>query len=534
MERNPWTRAVSVSAWVLVLFAVLVHVPYPLSGDQALFVYGSGRLLAGDRLYVEFWDNKQPGIYWFYLAARGLLGPTAAGVHGLEALWMIGVALLSYGIARRAGVSGTTSCLAPIASVVAFYSAAGAWHLTQIESLVGLPLLAVAAAAVLPSDTGAERLRNAALIGVGTGIVATFKLVLTVVPAGMCLLYAAWVVRTRRATAGRATTELLVPAVMAGALVVGGAALFLASRGGGPEAFWANFEYPLAAAREIPAAPVGRLIASAKWLLAALWPFLPLALAGAALAAEPAAASARRNQVRLLMIGWIMLGACAVLVQVFSWWEYHFALFFVPIGLLATIGLAELGARQHSSAAARAAFGAAVLVAALGVVSAAYRLGSKGLALKATSDLAPALPGDPITAEMGALDASVRDALGTAAPGRRLYVFGDPRLLLASGGSQAIPTHGWAWELMLESQWRELPGALAAAAPEAVYVSSFYQELLCRRSPALVAWLRESYDEQAPDALGGVWLLRSPASTVGVAGSGWTCGTGRALAASRN
>ncbi len=504
--------ALVVSAWVLVLLAILLHLPYPLSGDQALFLYGAGRLTEGDRLYVEFWDNKQPGIYWFYLAARRLFGPTAAAVHGLEALWMIGLALLSYWTVRRAGVDRTTSCLAPIAAVAAFYCAAGAWHLTQVESLVGLPLLAVAAAAVLPSETRAQRVRNAATMGIGTGIVATFKLVLGVVPAGMCLLYLAWLVRSRRSTVGRATIGVVVPVAVGSTLVVSTGALFLAIQGGGQEALWANFGYPLAAAREIRAAPFGRLVSSAKWLLGALWPFLPLALAGSILPTQPAAASARRQQVRLFMIGWIVLAAAALLVQKFSWWEYHFAVFFVPVGVLATIGLAEVRARQHASAVARTAFGVALLLVALGVGSAAYRLGSKGAR-------------DTLAAETEAVDTSVRERLGAPRPGRLVYVFGDPRLLLASGGRQAIPTHGWAWELMLESQWRELPEALAAAAPEAVYVASFYQPLLCRRSPAVVRWLREGYDEQAPDALGGVWLLRTPAPSGRVTGSKLACET---------
>ena len=77
-----------------------LHLWYPFSGDQALFALGADELRHGRHLYTDFWDNKQPGIYWFFLAARQLLGPGEFAVHAVELAWL---ALLSrpYRLASR-------------------------------------------------------------------------------------------------------------------------------------------------------------------------------------------------------------------------------------------------------------------------------------------------------------------------------------------------------------------------------------------------------------------------------------------------
>jgi hypothetical protein len=509
VARSAPVHAVALSASALVLLAAALHVPYPFSGDQALFAYGAQRLAAGDRLYLEFWDNKQPGIYWFYLIAARLFGPTPAGAHALEALWMLGTALASYAIARAAGAGRAAACLAPVAGVAAFYSVAGSWHLTQIEALAGLPLALAALAAAAPADTDTKRARASALIGLAAGVVAVLKLLLAIVPALMLLLYRAWVRSARLATAAGAAKQVLLPAATAGALVAGAAALQLTWRGGGPEVSWTTFVYPLAAVREIPAAPFGRLIAAVKWWAGGQLAFLPLAFVGM-LSASP---------VRKLMLAWIGAGALIVLVQKLSWWEYHLALFFVPVGILGALGAQRLCEWRRFGRAVRAALALAAAAAAVGVWLCAQRIAEKALAADAVGGRVSARA----SGDEAAIEASLRAVFGPAPGIRSLYVFGDPRLLLASGGRQAIPTHGWAWELMLESQWHELPEALANARPEAVYVASLYRPLICRRAPALVRFLEAEYVAQPPDRLGGVWLLRHSLPAAGGQAPRYSC-----------
>ena len=46
----------------------------PLDGDQALFLYFAQAIDNGERLYVDVWDMKQPGVFWFYWLGGRIFG----------------------------------------------------------------------------------------------------------------------------------------------------------------------------------------------------------------------------------------------------------------------------------------------------------------------------------------------------------------------------------------------------------------------------------------------------------------------------
>ena len=76
-----------------VLALGLIHLPYPFNWDPSLFTLGAQRLAAGGVLYRDFWDLKQPGIYWFCAVAGRFFGFSEPGVHLFELLWMMAFAL---------------------------------------------------------------------------------------------------------------------------------------------------------------------------------------------------------------------------------------------------------------------------------------------------------------------------------------------------------------------------------------------------------------------------------------------------------
>ena len=61
----PGTVASYILPLVVVVVLAGIHLPYPFAGDQALFLLGAAALDRGEVLYVDFWDIKQPGIYFF-------------------------------------------------------------------------------------------------------------------------------------------------------------------------------------------------------------------------------------------------------------------------------------------------------------------------------------------------------------------------------------------------------------------------------------------------------------------------------------
>ena len=66
-----------------------LNLNYPFVADQVVAMIGAKTIAAGGTLYLDFWDNKMPGLFWFYCLAGHLFGYTEFGVHLLELIWML-------------------------------------------------------------------------------------------------------------------------------------------------------------------------------------------------------------------------------------------------------------------------------------------------------------------------------------------------------------------------------------------------------------------------------------------------------------
>src|SRR5262249_7866699 len=80
---NPRLLGAAMTAGALAIVAALgaSRLEQPFHGDQAFFTVGAQKLAHGAVLYRDFWDFKQPGIYWFYEAAGRLFDFSERGVH---------------------------------------------------------------------------------------------------------------------------------------------------------------------------------------------------------------------------------------------------------------------------------------------------------------------------------------------------------------------------------------------------------------------------------------------------------------------
>ncbi len=77
------TGLLLVITWVVVIAITVPQAqsigPQP-NGDYGFFTAVAERLVAGDRLYVDIWDNKDPFVFYSIAVAR------AAGIWGAWAL----------------------------------------------------------------------------------------------------------------------------------------------------------------------------------------------------------------------------------------------------------------------------------------------------------------------------------------------------------------------------------------------------------------------------------------------------------------
>jgi 4-amino-4-deoxy-L-arabinose transferase-like glycosyltransferase len=101
-------------AAVAALLLRITSIAEPLGIDQSLWASAVRGMSRGQRLYVDVWEQRPPGIYWIYLAGFRVFGWSAAAVAWLDILAAAATTLILYGIGRRLGTPLTGAVAASL------------------------------------------------------------------------------------------------------------------------------------------------------------------------------------------------------------------------------------------------------------------------------------------------------------------------------------------------------------------------------------------------------------------------------------
>ncbi len=505
--------AVDLMAYGLCLAIVVglgaLNLNFPFVADHIIALTGAKSILAGGLLYVDFWDNKMPALFWFYTMAGRCFGLNEFGVHAMELVWMLGFSLVLMGTLREYCLYPWMSGLAAVAVVGVFYATAEAFHLTQVEMLTALPLYLCGWFATRITWRGKTLSGAYALSGVMAGIVVSFKLVL----APICVVF--WLVAALHVWQARCMSlpvfawRLCLPAAVGLGTVLGAVAFKFWSDGNLAELYWTAFEYPRVALIAAPPASYFRLAESLLFFASVylVWSlFAVLALADWWYR--------ERHIVTSLAMAWLLAAAGVILIQRFSWWSYHFLLLFTPAGILAVRGIGVVPQILRS----RGAIGnelASVLVVTLAFPAVASLAIPGEQKLSAHIDVFLQAHGDAadmhrlLNPKYAQIERSVRFlASETARPGP-IYVFGDPLFYHLSGRRPALPITGWAWQYFLQVQWVQVPRQLRLAMPAYIYIDSENVKIMAARQAGVREYILSAYAPFATDQ-DGTWYQVRP------------------------
>ncbi len=495
----------------------LLHLSYPLDGDQSFFALGALEMQRGEVLYRDFWDVKQPGIFWFYGLALRLFGASPVGVHLLELILLLGFGrFLQVGLRSR---FGSLAPWAPLLTVGFYYCTTAVWHLTQVESLIGMPmLLCVWWASQGAEAKGRSQRWQFFLSGFMGGVVILFKSVflLTLLPIWLlCGAVAAW--QRRRpiaqffAVAGWALLGFVIP--------LGLMLAYFCTCLPGLELLYDTFwVYPSKIVAEMPAQPTSQLISGLGWFARKFLPLLVLGGIGGVSLVR------RRDLLGINLVLWVLTGFGVILLQKQGWWQYYYMLFFVPLGLLSLEGLRlMLGAWRHwlglhpnPQARSWRRRWIPVALALVLLFSTPLRMArhkvwagvQNTLAIAHLSQPAPppkmSRPYADIEQEVAFLRAP--DAL----PGE-IYVAGDPKFYYLSGRGQATTLHGWAIKFLLPEQWQRVRQELAERQPPYIFIDEIEQDIMRARSPETLALIESRYETLRHSSF-GTWYQIQPSS----------------------
>ena len=184
--------AIPRSAWLaLIVFLVALRLPslvQPAGGDQGLYLYEGQRVLAGDVMYRDVWDQKPPGIAFLY-ALLWRIWPHESVVPGADLAAAALVAWLLVVLGRRRF------------SLDVGFGAAAVFLLfgdPYLQRLSGIyvrgqcePFMALAVTACLVLLANPAR-RRAHLLAAGAALAAAFWLKYNAAAYGLTALAAVW------------------------------------------------------------------------------------------------------------------------------------------------------------------------------------------------------------------------------------------------------------------------------------------------------------------------------------------------------
>lgn len=509
-------RTLRLAILVAIALAALVHVPFPFWGDQALFTYAAHAMRHGDRLYVDIWDYKQPGIFLWYLGAGSLFGFHEAGMHTAELIWSVAFAVCTQRMMRDRVEHRWVADVAPLFTIGAFYAAARAWDLTQIEYLVAFPLMLSLWAAADAGDagiTGDARTRRLLLSGLMASVVVYFKLVYALVP--VCFWIYLLIDGRRRERARDTIRDALVLLGGLAAPLIPLLAYFLREHLLGTM-WWTYITYPPRIVRTIDPPPFSRLREGVSFFVRN---FAALGVLAVAARLRPRRSRPRDPLVVGLVI-WFVVGWGTVLIQ--NQWGYQFMLPLVPLGLLAVLGVDRLRSAWPSTGSARrntSAQGArrAVPAVLVGVAAlfALYPAKQAAHAVKSlvNDDFTLTTAGrhrfetafEPYYAKARAAATFVRQPGRTPGP---IHVEGNPLIQYLSGRPYALREHGWAPEQSDARLWRWTRDGLRKKRPVYVFVDQFSFDIMLTRSRSTLSLIASMYCPAERVADGTWYALR--------------------------
>ncbi|MFW9262360.1 glycosyltransferase family 39 protein [Nostoc sp. CALU 546] len=476
----------------LVLISVviigLIHLPFPFSGDQALFTTGALEMQQGKVLYRDFWDLKQPGIYYFYFLAGNLFGFNEIGIHIFELIYMVLFSIILQLTLRTYFQNRIIASLVPLLTVGVYYISSYHRQFTQVEGLVGFPLFICLWLTYQSfNHEGKPRFIKLLISGFMGGIVLIFKLVFLPILLAFWLTILLHSVLIKHQKFQKIFIEICLPLFLGLIFPILVVVSYFAGVNSLSIVYKTFFVYP----RQVVADGtfnIFKLVFGTAWFLKN---FVTLVLI--AIVAVNVSLRKGKNLLTLLLVVWFVLGLGIIVIQTRSLWSYHYLLLFVPTGILATKGLDILWQPFKELSSRRIK----ILVSFLFLLPLLLNFQFKGVALVKNNF---ALTEDTrfkyqnVFREDYTLLRSEVEFLSQpgSLPGE-IFVAGDPSLYYLSGRTQATSLNGWSLELFLSEQWPQLLQELDLSKPPYIFISDNDESGIKKGFPKILELIEKRY-----------------------------------------
>ncbi|MEH1870966.1 hypothetical protein [Nostoc sp.] len=486
---------------IIIVIIGLVHLPFPFDGDQAFFRLGALEMQQGKVLYRDFWDVKQPGIFCFYYLAGTLFGFNEIGIHAFELIYMVFFSIILLLTLKSYFRHQIIASLVPLLTVGVYYVVSGAWHLTQVEALVGFPLfLCLWLTFKSFKSEGKQRFILLLLSGFIGGIVLLFKLIFLLILVSFWLTILMYSLLIKRQGIQQIFIEICLPIFLGIIFPLLVLASYFAWYNSFSIVYQTFFIYPPLILANSALNPKD-LVSGIKWFLQNFYPLVLITLI-----AIDASLRKSKNVLTLLLVVWCFFGLSVIALQYKGFWEYHFLLLFVPIGILATKGLDVLWDSLKELSSQMPTFLLIFLLflpLSSTLIKKSVALVNNNFALTEDTRLKyqtifrkkyPSLHSEAnLISQPGSLSGDI-------------YVAGDPSIYYFSGRNQATILRGWALEYYLPEQWLALIEQLDLSKPPYIFIDYVPQAIIKKSFPKLIEFVEQKY-QILRQSNNGIWYI---------------------------
>lgn len=471
---------------LLAIFLIgLINLPLPFWGDQAFYLIGAKEMNEGLVLYHDYWDIKQPGIFFFYLAGGIIFGFNEIGIHLFELLyWLIFAGVLIHFLLRFSIFKNELiTYISPLIIVGSYYSFTSSAMFTQVEALVIFPLMLVISFNFEYSRT--NKTYWLFLSGIAGGLVIFFKLMF------LPLLFAFWVVLFFQLVNKDGNFGPLIFKF----LVIPLGILF----------FWLPFfiycykhdilqlcydtfiKYPPLILKYGKNQSIERLVESVRIISLRLLLILPFTVASILFI--------RKNTFYIYLWLWLTIGLILILLQKTSWYTSHFQLLYFPIILLGLFSIQEIGLWLNKFKALNTkycVYSLLIFINSFGFAllsKKVYHLSQYNFALTSQNR-----KNYTLTFKDNAKAIRIANALEKYNLSKcPVYVVNDPLVYYYTGRNQATAQSGWNLQLFIPGQVQILHSELKNTKPCFIYINKAFTSFFETKGIDIGTWISTHY-----------------------------------------
>lgn len=497
------------AALLIVTAMGLVNLYLPFSVDTSVHMLAAKSIDQGGTLYVDFWDNKPPGLYYFHYVAGRLFGFNEFGVHLFELIWLQCFSIVLIVTLRSIYTLPWLAALVPVAAVGSYYASASEYELTQLEFLVSLPVYLSIWCCYYAFKKQKKYVLLCFLSGFFAAIATLFKLVLFPIFIAVWSVVVFLYIRSHQQALFELIVKMVIPAIAGALIPLLATVIYFSLQGALDELLWTLFVYPAEALQSAPYASKTRLITATAFLVSNFAPWLLFIGIGFI-----SWCKTRKEHLNTLMLAWICAALVIFLIQRFSWWEYHTLLLFSPLSVLAVAGIdytLTLLPKQFSPTN-NAKFITSTIIAIPLCASLVSPFIAKAKPLlsnivvkgnglhgyrsnhKVSENYAHIWKSSRIFTERG----NTTDAI---------YVFGYASIYLLTNRQPTLPIPGTWWEFYTKDQLQEILSGLKIQRTPYIFLDKEAYKAMPYKTPEIIHFLRNNYDEISHHKA-GVWFLR--------------------------